>query len=144
MLLEQPKLSAFKTYMKNPKWLTIKQVLYLHDYQIETTGGDPGIIDIGQLESTIFRPQQTFNYNPEADIFDLSASLGFGLAKNHCFVDGNKRTALNAMDVFLRINRYKLSPPEPEAVNVILDVVNNLLSQDELSLWLSHNSKPIT
>lgn len=96
------------------------------------------------LESTLYRPQNLVYYEPDSNIYDLAAAYGYGLVKNHCFVDGNKRIALDAIATFLDLNGYELVTPEVEAVEAMVDLANDELSQAELAFWLSSNVKPIS
>ncbi|WP_242021869.1 type II toxin-antitoxin system death-on-curing family toxin [Microcoleus sp. FACHB-831] len=75
--------------------------------------------DSGLLSASLARPRHLFSYSENATLFDLAGAYGYALAKNHSFVDGNKRIALAVIDVFLRLNGYKLVAPEPEAVVMI-------------------------
>lgn len=90
------------------------------------------------------RPQQLAYYQPNSSIFELAATVGYGLAKNHCFVDGNKRTAFDAMATFLLRNGYELIAAEVEAVDIMLDVVTGNASQVELAQWLSINCQLVS
>lgn len=121
------------------KWLTVAQVIAIHDDLIEEFGGKVGIMSEGALESTVNRPQQLAYYPSESSVFELAATLGYGLVKNHCFVDGNKRTSFDAMAVFLLRNGYELIAAEVEAVDIILDLVGGDASQTVLAQWLSVN-----
>jgi len=86
------------------KWLRIDAVLAMHKRQIAEHGGSDGVRDIGLLESALARPQNIAVYEPDADIARLAAAYAFGIAKNHPFVDGNKRTSLVACRTFLILN----------------------------------------
>nr|MDJ0572050.1 type II toxin-antitoxin system death-on-curing family toxin [Pleurocapsa sp. MO_192.B19] len=95
--------------MSKVRFLTVKQVKAIHQQQILTFGGSSGILDEDKLESAVFRAQNLSNYNEEATIYDLAASIGWGIANNHAFVDGNKRTTFVIMAVFLQINGIVLT-----------------------------------
>lgn len=125
------------------KWMTFPQVVAIHNDLISEFGGKLGILNEGALESTRLRPQQTIYYQPSSSIYDLAAVYGYGLAKNHCFLDGNKRTAFAVMATFLLKNGYELIATEVEAVDVMLEIVLGNVSQTELSEWLSQNSQKI-
>lgn len=129
-----------KTYY----WLTLKEVIALQIEVIKDYGGCSGILDEGALESTLYRPQQLAYYEPLSNICDLAAAYGYGLVKNHCFVDGNKRIGFVVMAVFLLRNKYELIATEVEAVDVMIDLAKGNISQDELACWLSRNSVAIT
>ncbi|MEM6613616.1 MAG: type II toxin-antitoxin system death-on-curing family toxin [Cyanobacteria bacterium P01_C01_bin.72] len=123
--------------MSNIRFLTVKQVKAIHQRQILDFGGTSGVLDEGKLESAVFRAQNLANYNPEASIYDLAATVGWGIANNHGFVDGNKRTAFVVMAVFLQINGILLTASEVDVVNIMLAVASSQMSQEQLSDWLS-------
>lgn len=118
-------------------WLTVKEVIALHNRVVERYGGSSGLLNVGALESTLNRPQNLAYYEPESTICDLAAAYGHGLVKNHCFLDGNKRTAFTVMGIFLLRNGYELTVPEVEAVEVMVDLATGELSQAELAAWLT-------
>lgn len=122
--------------MKEPIWLDRALVEIFHEQQIRMHGGSFGLRDVSVLESALARPQQRFQYDPEADLAALAASLGLGLAKNHPFVDGNKRTAFLAMYAFLGYNGLRIETDEPEVVAVMLDLASGTLSEEDLAKWL--------
>ncbi|WP_019507139.1 type II toxin-antitoxin system death-on-curing family toxin [Pleurocapsa sp. PCC 7319] len=126
--------------MSNIRFLTVKQVKAIHQQQILNFGGSPGILDESKLESAVFRAQNLANYNPEATIYDLAATIGWGIANNHSFVDGNKRTAFVVMAVFLQINGILLTASEVDVVHIMLAVASNQMSQEQLSDWLNEFS----
>lgn len=117
------------------KWLTIDAVLAIHRLQIAEHGGDAGVRDIGLLESALARPKNVEAYEPEADIARLAASCGFGIAKNHPFIDGNKRTALVATRTFLILNGITLEATEEDKYLTFLALAEGSLSEDELVAW---------
>lgn len=125
-------------------WLTTQEVVAIHDDLIQEFGGSNGLLNEGALESTLNRPKQLAYYKAESTIYDLAAAYGYGLAKNHCFIDGNKRTALDVMAVFLIRNAYELIASEVEVVEIMVDLVQDNFSQEELAVWLSKNSKPVS
>lgn len=99
-----------------PTWLDHADVIQLHDEQIQLYGGLAGILNSGALDSTLARPKNLCFYRTP-DIFELAACYAFGFARNHCFVDGNKRTALAASAVFLLDHGFLL-PPALEFVSI--------------------------
>ncbi len=121
-------------------WLTLKEVIALHQELIKDYGGHDGILDEGALESTLFRPQQLAYYQPNSPLCDLVAAYGYGLVKNHCFVDGNKRIAFVVMAVFLLRNGYELTATEVEAVDIMINLAQGNITQSQLALWLTDNS----
>lgn len=119
-----------------PTWLDRTIVQALHADQILEHGGTLGIRDEGLLESALARPQQKWHYEPATDLAALAAAYAFGIAKNHPFIDGNKRAALVTAYTFLAINDLELEAPEPEAVTAILGTADGSLSEDDLASWV--------
>lgn len=99
-------------------------------------GGMPGLRDENGLESALARPRQRRAYKPEADLAELAAAYGHGLAANHPFNDGNKRIAFLVMAVFLELNGRELAAPETEVVTVMLAVAAGELDEEGLASWL--------
>lgn len=128
--------------MSEPRWLTREIVLVLHAELIAEHGGLQGLRDEAALESAIARPRQKQHYDPQ-DIVALAAGYAFGLCSNHPFVDGNKRTALAALDVFLRINGCALTATEIDAVATIVELASSKLSEEELTEWVRTNVKQL-
>ncbi|MCW7480278.1 MULTISPECIES: type II toxin-antitoxin system death-on-curing family toxin [Leptospira] len=126
---------------REPKWLNRKIAEAIHLDQIKQHGGSLGIRDIGLLESALDRPKNQWHYKPESTIFELTASLGIGVAKNHPFMDGNKRTSFLLMYVFLASNGFIIDTSEEDVVNVMLKVADGSIKEDELAKWLKHSSK---
>ena len=126
--------------MSQIKFVTQAQAKAIHDQQLALFGGTTGIIDEGKLESALFRPVNIANYNPDASLCDLAAALGYGIAINHPFVDGNKRTAFIVMAVFLDINQVQLTASELDVVQIMLGVANGTTTEQMLSSWLKKNT----
>lgn len=121
-------------------WLNLRVIKAFHDRQINEHGGLPGLRDEGLLVSALSRPQNTYHYsNPKPDIAELAAAYAFGLAKNHPFNDANKRTALIAMRLFLKLNGYDLSAPPEEKYRTIIQVAASEVSEVELAQWIRAN-----
>ena len=125
--------------MTEPKWLTRQMLLAIHAEAVWRFGGMSGIRDETLLESAIERPRNRFHYHPESTLFELAASLGFGLIKNHPFNDGNKRTGLLAMRAFLFLNRYQLEPTEADEVETMVGVAEGAVNETMLAEWLESN-----
>lgn len=126
------------------KYLSIAQVLYIHDQMIKQFGGSFGVRDIGLLESAMARPGATFNgQNLYTDIFDKAAALLQSLLKNHPFVDGNKRTALTSAGLFLKINGWQLINNHEKEVEFGVKVDNTNLTLEQISEWLKEHSEKI-
>src|SRR5260221_10527970 len=113
-------------------WLDPEILLAAHDEQLEEHGGASGVRDQGLFESALARPQNLAAYG-EPDVAALSAAYGFGIAKNHAFVDGNKRTALVALELFLALNGFELRADDAQCVLVILSVASSAFSEAELA-----------
>lgn len=128
---------------REPKWLNRKIAEAIHLDQIKQHGGSLGIRDIGLLESALDRPKNQWHSKPESTIFELTASLGIGVAKNHPFMDGNKRTSFLLMYVFLATNGYLIDTSEEEVVTTMLKVADGSLKEEKLASWLKQSSKLI-
>jgi death-on-curing protein len=124
--------------MSEPRWLTLEEIVVTHERQLALFGGAAGIRDRGMLESALMRPQNKWRYE-EADLAALAAAYAFGIAKNHPFVDGNKRVAFLAMAGFLRRNGVKFAPSQEAATAAILAVAAGEVSEDGLTRWISDN-----
>lgn len=118
------------------KWLLVDAVLAMHKRQIAEHGGDDGVRDIGLLESALARAQNIAAYEPDADIARLAAAYGSGIAKNHPFVDGNKRTSLVATRTFIILNGFTLNATPIDKYTTFLQLAEGSLSEDELGEWL--------
>jgi len=114
----------------------------MHSELLAEHGGRPGIRDLALLSSALARPRNRRVYGASASLFDLAAAYGFGINKNHPFIDGNKRLALAVMYVFLEINGYRLNAPEVEAADLILRLASGELGEKYLAGWLKANSVP--
>lgn len=121
------------------KWLSSEIVSAIHDELIAEHGGRPGLRDRGLLASALGRPQQLTAYG-KPSVFDLAAAYAHVLAKNHPFVDGNKRTTLMASYVFLRLNGHRLTASEPDAVATFVALAGGRLTEAALSAWLEANA----
>ncbi|HET7569165.1 MAG TPA: type II toxin-antitoxin system death-on-curing family toxin [Gammaproteobacteria bacterium] len=118
-------------------WLSKPLVLALHDRQLSEHGGTAGVRDEGLLESALARPQQTYAYSdPTPDMATLAATLAYGLARNHPFVDGNKRTAAVACETFIELNRLRLVATDVELFPRFLALAEGLLGMEEFAEWL--------
>jgi death on curing protein len=118
-----------------PSWLTVDEVMALHERQLRRFGGPSGIRDPGALESAVNRPRNKWE-NKGAEMADLAASYAYGIARNHPFVDGNKRAAFIAMVLFLRKNRIPFAPPQAEATAIILALAAGEVSEASLARWV--------
>ena len=127
---------------KEPNWILNEVVFSVHHMLLSEHGGGTGIRDQALLESALARPKQRFEYESESTFFELAASYSFGLAKNHPFVDGNKRIALAIGTIFLEINGISLNAPEPETVIIFEQLAAGNISEADLSNWFEKNSVP--
>ena len=126
-------------------YLTLEQILLIHEEQIDRYGGSHGIRDITLLESAVFRPQTTFSgIDLYSSIFDKTAALIHSLLLNHAFVDGNKRTAIASALVFLDLNGYSFSVLQKALVTTALSIENKKWNLEKISLWLQKHSKRMT
>ena len=120
--------------MENIRWLSKDAILAMHARQLAEHGGGIGLRDDGLLESAIQRaPNKVAYENP--DIAELAAAYAFGIAKNHPFVDGNKRTSLVASRAFLRFNGYQIAASDKEKLDTFLSLAAGTLSEMELAGW---------
>jgi death on curing protein len=122
-------------------WIDPDVLLAAHDEQLAEHGGAAGIRDRGLFESALARPKNLAAYG-DPDAAALAAAYGFGLAKNHAFVDGNKRTALVALELFLAINGFELTADDRQCVIVMLSVASGAFSESELADWIRKHVKP--
>ncbi|HEV7699254.1 MAG TPA: type II toxin-antitoxin system death-on-curing family toxin [Pyrinomonadaceae bacterium] len=118
------------------KWLRTDAVLAMHKRQIAEHGGEAGVRDIGLLESALARPQNIEAYEPKADNARLAASLAYGIARDHPFVDGNKRTSLVATRTFLILNGFQLHATPADKYTTFLALAASDLAEDDLAAWL--------
>ena len=123
-------------------WLSAEALLAAHDEQLAEHGGAAGLRDIGLFESALARPQNLAAYGAP-DIAALAAAYAFGLARNHPFVDGNKRTALIALETFLVLNGAELVANDVQCVQAILALAAGELDESQLADWIRHNSRAV-
>jgi death-on-curing protein len=119
-------------------WLEARDAIAFHAEQIASFGGQPGIRDSGLLESAMARPRNRAAYG-KSTVFELAAAYAFGIARNHPFIDGNKRVALVCAFVFLELNGWDVAAPEPDAVLTFLALANGTLGEAELAAWLKQH-----
>jgi death-on-curing protein len=124
--------------MTEPIWLDIDIVLDVHAEQLALFGGADGMRDRGMLESALSRPLNKFAYG-EGDLAALAAAYAYGLARNHAFVDGNKRAAFASIIVFLGLNGIDLDVAPTEATAIILSLAAGEVSEESLTRWIRDN-----
>lgn len=134
--------------MMEPLWLDSHDVCAIQGEILAESGGAPGVLNKGALESTLSKPKNLYYYGDDVTLYELAASYGYGLVKNHCFVDGNKRVALIAVYTFLSINGIELTASEVDAASFFLELAASIETQEEemkkLANWLQINSEVIS
>ncbi len=124
------------------RWISRTGLLRLHGMSLAQFGGAEGIRDQGLLESALDRAQNLAYYG-QPDVAELAASYGYGLAKNHAFVDGNKRAAFLAVGLFLRLNGHALIATQPDATAAVLAVAAGEMSESEFAVWVRKNIRAL-
>ena len=127
--------------MNSVRWIAKATILKIHSAQLAEHGGIPGVRDDGLLESALARPELKAQYG-EADLALLAAAYAYGIARNHPFLDGNKRTAYVAMELFLLKNGMLLVSSDEDSVITFLKLAAGELSEDGLAAWIRQNSVP--
>ncbi len=125
--------------MSEPEWIEKTTLMLLVGETLADHGGARGIRDEGLLESALGRPQNLFAYEGVTDIARLAAAYGFGVAKNHPFIDGNKRTAFVAMELFLMDNGHVLTASDEESLLTMLRLAAGEMSEEEYAGWVRSN-----
>jgi death-on-curing protein len=121
-------------------WLSRQLILAIHDEQLAEHGGALGIRDEGLLESALARPPNRAGY-ADPDMAELAALYAIAIARNHPFVDGNKRTAFAALFMFLALNGMEFEPSEVDATITMLRLASGDLSDDEFTAWVRNNTR---
>ncbi|WP_417513133.1 type II toxin-antitoxin system death-on-curing family toxin [Minwuia sp.] len=116
-------------------WIEPATIKAIHEEQIREHGGIEGIRDQGLLEAALARPQQIAAYGSD-DVVDLVSGYVYGIARNHAFLDGNKRTAFVAGELFLVLNGYELVADDVDAVTTMLRVADGTLDEEDFQEWL--------
>jgi death-on-curing protein len=124
--------------MNEPLWLTAMEVRDFHAEQLAIYGGPPGVRDESSFESALGRPQNKW-HDETQDFAHLAAAYAYGIARNHPFVDGNKRAAMMAMIIFLRLNGIPFKPKVPEAAAAILALAAGEIDESGLTRWIRDN-----
>jgi death on curing protein len=126
-------------------YLTAEQVLFIHARLISETGGEHGVRDLSLLLSALARPQATFEgQDLYPDLFSKAAALLESLIGNHGFLDGNKRTAITSVGLFLRINGYRLTADNQQLEIFTLQCAQHLVSLDQIAIWLKNHSESVS
>ena len=127
--------------MTEPEWIGVAVALAIHEEQIAEHGGGEGVRDAGLLESALGRPRNAWGYGV-TDLCALAASLGHGIARNHPFVDGNKRTAFVAVETCLILNGVELAAGDADCVVAMLDLAAGEMTEAEFAAWLRDHTAP--
>jgi death-on-curing protein len=124
-----------------PRWLGRLAVDEAHFRQIREHGGAYGVRDENALESALARPQHRWRYGVEPSLPELAAAYGYGLARNHPYVDGNKRVALVVMVAFLDRNGVELTATNADALSIVLALAGGDITEDELAAWIDAHAR---
>jgi death on curing protein len=127
--------------MPPPIWVRIETAIVSHAEQLEIHGGLEGLRDRGLLEGAMMRPQMKYDYGV-SDLPTLTAAYGYGIARNHPFVDGNKRTALVVMETFLGLNGLQFKSGNLDVGAMILELAAGTITEDELAAWITSDIEP--
>jgi len=126
-----------------PEWLLESAVRAIHRMLIAEHGGVDGVRDDGLLASALARPKHLLAYtDPPPSLFALAASYAYGLARNHCFIDGNKRIALTASLTFLSLHGYRLEAPKIETYSMTVGLAEGTVDEASFTAWLEAHCQP--
>jgi death on curing protein len=125
------------------RYLTVPEVVFLHQQVIAASGGSHGCRDLGSLDSALAQPRMTFGGEDlYQTLVEKAAAMGFSIIKNHPFVDGNKRVGHAAMEIFLHLNGFKLVADVDDQENTILSLAAGTMSRESFSAWLQERIQP--
>ncbi len=128
--------------MAEPIWVRYDVVIAVHRRQLAEHGGGEGIRDAGLLESALGKPKNLYHYSdPKPALADLAASYAYGIALNHPFVDGNKRTAFIACQLFLRLSGIQITASQAEKYDTFIKLASDDLSEKFLAKWINEHIK---
>jgi death on curing protein len=131
--------------VKEPVWIRVIEALAFHAQQISLFGGSDGMRDAGLLESALARPQNLFAYSEKSiTMAELAAAYAYGIARNHPFIDGNKRTAMQVAFVFLEFNGIRVTASQEEACIEFLELAAGRTSESELAEWFARHTSSLT
>ena len=131
-----------KSTRRRWRWLDQAAILAVHEEQLAEHGGAAGVRDPNGLASALAKPEQLANYG-RPDAADLAASYGFGIARNHPFIDGNRRTALVAVELFLALNDAVLLAPDADCVCTILDLAAGKITEANFGAWIREHARAV-
>lgn len=120
-------------------WLSQAVIVAVHDSQLAEHGGGAGVRDQNLLESALARPENLAAYG-EPDATDLAAAYGFGISRNHAFIDGNKRTGFVAAEMFLLLNGYELVADDAQCAITMLAVAAGEITEAEFATWIRQHT----
>jgi death-on-curing protein len=126
-----------------PVWIDKPETLIAHSRQLAEHGGSDGVRDEGLLKSALGKPRNVFSYDDNCDLARLAASYAYGIARNHPFIDGNKRTALVVSEMFLRINGMKVVSAPEEKYFTFLHLAEGTLTEEELAAWFRSHAESL-
>lgn len=131
--------------MREPRWLARSVVDVIHSELLREHGGAPGVRQGGDalIESALARPQNRFAYGEDVDLPTLAGAYLWGLAKNHGYIDGNKRVAFACAVTFLRLNGSRLTASEVEAYDAVIGLVEGRISEEEIGDWIRRHSERV-
>ena len=130
--------------MDEPVWIKEAVVRAIHWRQLAEHGGIDGVRDDGLLSSALARPRQLLAYaSPSVDLASLAAAYAFGIAKNHPFLDGNKRTAAVVCEMFIELNGHELTASDEQMYLAFTNLAAGKLSEEELADWIRRSLRPV-
>jgi death on curing protein len=124
-----------------PLWLDRDELHLLYARQVELFGGSPGVRDENLVESALHRPRMKYRYEPGADLFDLAAAYLVGFAKNHGFIDGNKRIALATALAFLGVNGHRIVSPPGDLLALVLGAATSEIPEAAAADWFRRHAR---
>jgi death-on-curing protein len=124
-------------------FLSVAAVEAIHKEQIELFGGADGLRDAGLLESAVMRAEFKAKFDGDASLAAIAASLGYGLIKNHAFVDGNKRVGLAAIVALLKLNGFMVKAPQAEKIAMVWHAAASEISEEEFAAWVERSVVPL-
>jgi death-on-curing protein len=129
--------------MKAPRWINKHALLLLHGVSLARFGGADGIRDEGLIDASLARAQNQLRYGHAKDLADLAAAYAFGFAKNHPFVDGNKRMAFLSCGLFLEINNKHLAAEPADAISAVVALADGTISEPQFAAWIRKNLRQV-
>lgn len=122
--------------MTEPRWLSIEEVLWIHELQIRGFGGPKDVRDIGLLEAALMRVRNRFFYRELTSVSEVAVAYAAAINANHPFIDGNKRVSFHCLLVFLRLHGFALSAEPAEATDMMLGLAAGQLAEAEITAWV--------